>query len=77
MSCDQCIRESRNDRSLARPPLQNLNGHITAHEDAMQIEWVMELPPFGGFENIVTAMDVFSRYFFCIPKIKSGRQNDC
>ena len=25
MSCEQCIRESRNDRSLTRPPLQNPN----------------------------------------------------
>ena len=40
----------------------------------MQIDLVPGLPPSGGYENIVTAMDVFSR-FFCIPDIKSGRQN--
>ena len=61
MSCEQCIRESRIDRSLTRPPLQNPNEHITAPEDAMQIDLVPGLPPSGGFENIVTAMDVFSR----------------
>ena len=38
MSCDQCIRESRTDRSLTHPPLQNPNEHITAPEDAMQID---------------------------------------
>ena len=63
-SCEQCIRESRIDRSLTRPPLQNPNEHITAPEDAMQIDLVPELPPSAGYENIVTAMDVFSRYFF-------------
>ena len=64
MSCEQRIRESRIDRSLTRPPLQNPNEHITVPEDAMQIDMVPELPPSGGYENIVTAMDVFSRYSF-------------
>ena len=45
MSCEQCIRESRIDRSLTRPPLQNPNEHINAPEDAMQIDLVPELPP--------------------------------
>ena len=30
----------------------------------MQIDLVPGLPPSGGYENIVTAMDVFSRYLF-------------
>ena len=67
MSCDQCIRESRIDRSLTRLPLQNPNEHITAPEDAMQIGLVPELPPSGRYEIIVTAMDVFSRYLFAYP----------
>ena len=67
MSREEGIRESRIDRSLTRPPLQNPNGHITAPEDAMQIDLVPELPPSGGYENIVTAMDVFSRYLFAYP----------
>ena len=36
-------------------------------EDAMQIDLVPELPPSGGYENIVTAMDVFFRYLFAYP----------
>ena len=67
MSSEQCIRESRIDRSLTRPPLQNPNEHITAPEDAMQIGLVPHLPTSGGYENIVTAMDVFSRYLFAYP----------
>ena len=77
MSCEQCIRESRIDRRLTHPLLQNPNKHITAPEDAMQIDLVPELPPSGGYESIVTAMDVFSPLFICIPDIKSGRQNSC
>ena len=64
MSCEQCIRKSRIDRSLTLPPLQNSNEHITAPEDAMQHDSVPELPPSGGYETIVTAMDVFCRYLF-------------
>ena len=67
MSCEQCIRESRIDRSLTHPSLQNPNEHIVAPEDAMQIDLVLELPPSGGYENIVTAMDVFSRNLFAHP----------
>ena len=67
ISCEQCIRESRIDPSLTRPPLQNPNEHITEPEDAIQIDLVPELPPSGGYENIVTAMDVFSRYLFAYP----------
>ena len=67
ISCEQCIKESRIDRSLAHLPLQNPNEHITVPEDAMQIDLVPELPPSGGYENNVTAMDVFSRYLFAYP----------
>ena len=67
MSCEQFNRESRIHRSLTHFPLQNPNEHITAPEDAMQIDLVPELPPSGGYENIVTAMDVFSRCLFAYP----------
>ena len=33
----------------------------------MQIDLVPGLPPCGGFGNIVTAMEVFSRYLFAYP----------
>ena len=33
----------------------------------MQIDLVPELPPAGGYENIVTAMNVFSRHLFAYP----------
>ena len=66
-SCEQCIRKSRIHRNLTRPTLQNPNEHITAPEDAMQIDLFPELPPSGGYENIVAAMDAFSRYLFAYP----------
>ena len=67
MSSEKCIRELRINPQLTRPPLQSPNEHITAPEDAMQIDLVPGLPPSGGYENIVTAMDVLSRYLFAYP----------
>ena len=67
LSCEQCLREARINPRLTRPPLQNPNEYITAPEDAMQIDLVPGLPPSGGYENIVTAIDVFSRYLFAYP----------
>ena len=61
LSCEPCIGESGSDRNLIRPPLKNPNEHITASEEAMQIDLVL---PSGGFDNIVTTMDVFSRSLF-------------
>ena len=70
MSCEQCIRESRIDHSLTRFPLQNPNEHVTVPEDAIQIDLVPELTPLGGYENSVTAIDVFSRCLFAYPTSK-------
>ena len=67
LSCEQCLGESRVNPRHTCPPLQNPNEYITAPEDAMQIDLVPGLPPSGGYENIVTAIDVFSRYLFAYP----------
>ena len=57
-SCEQCIEKSLVHNRLLRPVLQNPSEHITATEDAMQVNLVPELPPSGGYEDIVTPMDV-------------------
>ena len=67
MSCQQCIRGSRVGGGLTQSALQNPSEDITPTEDAMQIDLVPELPPSGGYENLVTAMGVFSRYVFVYP----------
>ena len=67
LSCEQRFRESRHNPRLTRPPLPNPNEYITAPEDAMQIDLEPGLPPSSGYENIVTAIDVFSRYLFAYP----------
>ena len=67
MSCEKCITELRINPQLTRFPLQNPNEHINAPEDAMQFDLVPGSQPSGGYQNIVTAMDVFSRYLFAYP----------
>ena len=67
MSCEQCIRESRVNDRLTQPVLQNPSEHNAAPEDAMQIQSVQELLPPGGYENIMAAMYVFSRYYSVCP----------
>ena len=64
MSCEQCLRESRINPRLTHPPLQNPIEYITAPQDGMQNDLVPGLPPSGGYENILNAMDVFSCYLF-------------
>ena len=67
MSCEQCLTGSQFIRRLTRLPLQNSNEYSTAPDGAMLIDLVPGLPPNGGNEIIVTAMDVFSRYLFACP----------
>ena len=56
-------RRITNWSQITRLPLQNPNEHITAPEDAMPSELVPQLHPSGGYENIVTALGVLSRYY--------------
>ena len=66
------------DRSFTRPALQNPNEHITAPEDAMQIDLVPELTPSDGYENIVTAWTCFPAVHLRTRHlIKTQIKNNC
>ena len=64
MSSKQGVKESPIHRKLNRQHLQSPNQNVTAPEDAMQNDLVPDLPPSGGYEFIVTTMDVFTCYLF-------------
>ena len=75
ISCNQSNIESWINLNLNRFSLQNPIERNTTPEDAMQNDLVPELPPFGGFENIVTAMNVFAHYLFAYPACnRDGRK---
>ena len=62
-----CIKEKRIENLKLRSELLNVPEGNIRPEDAMQIDLLPELPPCGGYKNIVTAIDVFSKYAFANP----------
>ena len=65
--CEQCAKDKRVPNATITPELLNLPEWDLGPEDAMQIDLLPNLPPSGGYENILTAIDVFSRYLFAYP----------
>ena len=65
--CEQCARDKRVPNATITPELLNLPEWDLGPEDAMQIRLLPNLPPSGGYENVLTAIDVFSRYLFAYP----------
>ena len=73
--CETCIKDKRISIELITPELLNLPEWTLGTEDAMQIDLLPNLPPSGGYENIITAMDVFSRYLFAYPVADASAAN--
>ena len=65
--CEICIHEKRINFSRITPELIHIPEWDLGPEDLMQIDLLPELPPSGGYEIIITAIDVFSRYAFAYP----------
>ena len=65
--CEQCARDKRVPNATITPELLNLPEWDLGPEDAVQIDLLPNLPPRGGYENVLTAIDVFSRYLFAYP----------
>ena len=59
---DKRIKNTRITPKLIQIPEKDLNP-----EDPMQIDLSPKLPPSGGWENIITAIDGFSRYASVYP----------
>ena len=55
--------------------LLNLPEWNLSPEDPMHIDLLPNLPPSGGYENIITAMDDFSRYRFAYPITDASATN--
>ena len=65
--CEICIQDKRINDIRISPELIHIPEWDPGPEDLMQIDLLPELPPTGGYENIITATDVFSRYAFAYP----------
>ena len=62
--CEICIQDKRNNNTRITPELMHIPEWDLGPEDLMQIGLSLELPPSGGYENIITAIDTFLRYAF-------------
>ena len=60
--CEICIQDQRINNIRITPELIHIPQWDLGQEDLMQIDLLLELPPSGGYENIITAIDKFSRY---------------
>ena len=53
------------------PELLNLPDWDLGPEHATQIDLLPNLPTSGGYQTVMTAIDVFSRYLFAYPLIEA------
>ena len=65
--CEICKKEKRIKKTSMPPELLTLSEWGLGPEDALQDDLLPNLPPRGGFEHIITALDVSSRYLFSNP----------
>ena len=62
-----CARDKRVPNNTITPELLKLPEWDLGPEDAMQIDLLPNLPASGGYQTVMTAIDVFLRYLFAYP----------
>ena len=73
--CQICAKDKRVPNAAITPELLNLPEWDLGPEDAMQIDLLPNLPISGGYQTVMTAIDVFSRYLFAYPLIEATAAN--
>ena len=73
--CETCARDKRVPNNAITSELLNLSEWDLGPEDAMQIDLLPNLPTSGGYQTVMTAIDVFSRYLFAYPLIEATATN--
>ena len=71
--CEISIQDKRINNTRITPKSIQILECDVGPEDLMQIDLLPELPPSGGFENIIRAIYVFSRYASAYP-VSNPRQ---
>ena len=66
-NCQICIQTKHINNDLLRTELLNCFEWDLGPEDILQMDILPNLPPSGGYDHIITAIDVFSRYLFAYP----------
>ena len=65
--CQMCIQNKRINNDLLKLQLLNCPDWDLGPEDILQTDILPYLPPSGGYDNIINAIDMFSRYLFAYP----------
>ena len=73
--CETCAKDKRVPNTVITPELLNLPEWDLGPEDAMQIDLLPNLPFSGGYQTVMTAIYVFSRYLFAYPLIEVTATN--
>ena len=66
-NCQTCIQNKRFNNDLLQTELLNCPEWDLGPEDILQMDILPNLPTSGGYDHIITAIDVFSRYLFAYP----------
>ena len=64
---ETCITDKRIKKTKLKRQLLNVFEWDMGQENAMQLEIFPELQLSGGYKNIVTGKEIFSRYAFAYP----------
>ena len=62
--CEICIQDKRLNKTRINPEIIRIPEWDLEPEELMQNALLPEIPPSGGYENIIRAIDVFSRFAF-------------
>ena len=65
--CLVCAQISPVKSKYIRPPLQEITSKTSFPGDMMQIDLVGPFAPSNGFTQVMTAIDVFTKYLFAAP----------
>ncbi len=69
-NCATCMQTKPPSTEEIRTPLEPMNLENEEPGETMMIDLVGPLPNSGGYTQILTAMDVFSRYLFTVPLMR-------
>ena len=74
--CEICAKDKRVPNNAITPDgMNNLPEWDLGPKDAMQIDLLPNLLASGGYQTVMTAIDVFSRYLFAYPLIEATATN--
>ena len=73
--CEVCAKDKRVPNNSITPGLLTLPEWDLGPEDAMQNDLLPNLPTSGGYQTIMTAIDVFTRYLFAYPLVEATASN--